>query len=729
MKKITIYLVASEEELVQDEKEISNFIRDLNNKYEEYNIYFKLITDVSKIDEKEIQSSELFFIIFQKEIDEKSIKQFDIAYQNFIKNKQPKISTYMKKTNIEIGQSVKEFMKKLDEELGHYYNCYENIDTVKLNIILHLKTLGLGKIETKEGKIYINEKEVMTLENIPIIFNNKNLETLKKEAAELEETFWKLREKLKDDPDNDTVFDEFTEIKNKRKSVKESIFELEKKIIDLETSFIKSAADGKLSKRQMYAKKCLEDGNIEAAKEALKLEEITEEANQLLALQNERKETLKIKINELHQRADTLLLDTNNENRFKEIEETYEEAIRIEKESGLLRKTMIIYANFLLEEEEKYQKAIDLCEKYLRYLEVEEWKIKTEDTIEVYRILGIAYYEIKKNDKAEEVFREILQLSEKIKAYSDMKMGYFYLSKVYIAQEQYKQAEKNMEKAIEITEKYDKSEEDLSTQYLGLSFINAALRKYKSAEKYNKMAIEIAEDLERKDEKDEEANEFLGITYDCLAKIYEIQRKYDEAFINYGKGISIRKKLFPTNKKEYAEATEQFIDFLLDVESREEIDIEAKKFMKRKFKELKEASNLDRAMGEINASYYLAISSIKKENDYKEAVKYSEEALKILEKADMNGETRYEKSEIVLTHIEICHTLAYSYENLNNEDNAEKYYKKAIDILEKYLIVYPEKYDSDLLNIYDGIIALYDRIGRKTEAKIYNERKQKFIKK
>ena len=620
-------------------------------------------------------------------------------------------------------------MKKLDEELGHYYNSYENIDTVKLNIVLHLKTLGLGKIETKEGKIYINEKEIMKLDNIPIILNNKNLETLKKEASELEESFWKLREELKEDPDNDGLFDEFTEIKNKRKNVKESIFELEKKIIDLESSFVKSSTEGKLSKRQIYAKKCLEKGDIEAAKEALKLEEITEEANQLLALQNERKEALKIKVNELHQRADTLLLDTNNENRFQEIEETYEEAMRIEKESGLLRETMIVYANFLLNEEEEYQKAIDLCEKYLRYIDVEELKIEIKDTIEVYKILGIAYYQIKKNDKAEEIFRQIIQLSEKIKEYSDMKMGYFHLSKVYIAQEQYEQAEKYLKESIEITEKYDKSEKDLCVQYSTLAFIYTALKKFKSAEKYGKMVIEIAEKLEKKDEKDEEANEFLGLMYDNLASIYQLQKKYEEAFMNYGKGISIRKKLFPTNKKEYAEATEQYIDFLLDVESREEIDTRAKKFLNDKLKEYNKLSNLDKSISDVNVNSYIAISLLKEDNDHKGAIKYNEKALKILEKLDINGETKYEKSDILLLHYDICFRLAYSHAILNNYDNAEKYYQKAIEILENYLTMFPEKYDSDLLNVYDNIIDMYQKIGKKEEAQTFYERKQKYLKK
>ena len=40
MKKIIIYLVAEEIALLQDKREISNFIRDLNDKYEDYGIYF-----------------------------------------------------------------------------------------------------------------------------------------------------------------------------------------------------------------------------------------------------------------------------------------------------------------------------------------------------------------------------------------------------------------------------------------------------------------------------------------------------------------------------------------------------------------------------------------------------------------------------------------------------------------------------------------------------------------
>ena len=154
MKKINIYLVANEQELIKDEKEISNFIRDLNDKYEEYNIYFKLVTDenVEEIKKAEIQNSELFFILFYKEIDNNTINKFNIAYQSFKNTKMPKISTYVKKSEEQAGQSVINFMQKLDQELGHYYNIYENIDTIKLNIILHLQALGLKVRQRKKRR-------------------------------------------------------------------------------------------------------------------------------------------------------------------------------------------------------------------------------------------------------------------------------------------------------------------------------------------------------------------------------------------------------------------------------------------------------------------------------------------------------------------------------------------------------------------------------------------------
>ena len=142
MKKINICLVTGNNELLADKKELSNFIRDLNDKYEDMGIYFKVMTNEDKlpINEENIKKSELFLVLLGTHIDNEILQEFEIAYQEFKNQKFPKIATYIKNTNNLKDQDLMLFMKHLDQELGHYYNIYESIDTIKLNMILQLKT-------------------------------------------------------------------------------------------------------------------------------------------------------------------------------------------------------------------------------------------------------------------------------------------------------------------------------------------------------------------------------------------------------------------------------------------------------------------------------------------------------------------------------------------------------------------------------------------------------------
>ena len=120
MKKIKVYL-SVEESLESDKLEISNFIRDLNERYKKNsNLYFQLLTKKDKIKEEEIKESELFFILFQNDLNESNKKEFDIAYQTFEKESMPKITTYIRNGAKKESSSVLEFLTYLDEKLGHY---------------------------------------------------------------------------------------------------------------------------------------------------------------------------------------------------------------------------------------------------------------------------------------------------------------------------------------------------------------------------------------------------------------------------------------------------------------------------------------------------------------------------------------------------------------------------------------------------------------------------------
>ena len=103
MKKINLFLSIGNEEVEQDRMDLSNFVRHLNDIYEDYGLYFYLMTSKNDIKEEDISSSEIYMILFENEVGEESKKEFEAAYQTFKKNhKNPKIYTYVKNMNQEL---------------------------------------------------------------------------------------------------------------------------------------------------------------------------------------------------------------------------------------------------------------------------------------------------------------------------------------------------------------------------------------------------------------------------------------------------------------------------------------------------------------------------------------------------------------------------------------------------------------------------------------------------
>lgn len=147
MRKINIFLALGEKDVKDDKNEISSYINHLNDKYEDKDIYIRLITDddidkkLKDITEEDINKSEMFFIIFGNDIKDEALKEFNLAYDKFKKDSNPKIVTFSKKID-KRKESVTNFLEKLGNKLGHYYNEYEHIDSIKLELVEQLESLG-----------------------------------------------------------------------------------------------------------------------------------------------------------------------------------------------------------------------------------------------------------------------------------------------------------------------------------------------------------------------------------------------------------------------------------------------------------------------------------------------------------------------------------------------------------------------------------------------------------
>jgi hypothetical protein len=192
LKKVRLFLTSSLGGLEGDVEELGAFIGGLNDRYVSRGIYFQL--DVSGEDEFSADGSELFYIIFHDEPQHRAREEFETAYKAFKAKKTPKIYTYYKQLDGTADGSALAFMDRLRNELGHFNSQYTNMDTIKLNLTLQLNALGLEhvKVQVEDECVTVDGTPMLTLENIPMMFNNKNLSELKTKHAEAESEFWTL---------------------------------------------------------------------------------------------------------------------------------------------------------------------------------------------------------------------------------------------------------------------------------------------------------------------------------------------------------------------------------------------------------------------------------------------------------------------------------------------------------------------------------------------------------
>jgi hypothetical protein len=263
MKKINLFLTSSLQGLEKDITELGAFVSDLNDRYAP-RAYFSLhVSGEGEMEEdiKAAENSELFYIIFHDDPQDRAKAEFEAAYAAFREKKAPKIITYYKQLDSDQpGQSALAFMDKLRNELGHFNSKYTHMDTIKLNVVLQLKSLGLEhvKVDVEGSALVLDGKELMTLDNIPVIFNNKNLVAKKKEYAGVEKEFWELRERVRKNPDDEETLAAYLHISGKKNKIGEFMHSLQKDILTMETSFLEKAGSGYISPRQRQAKLCFD---------------------------------------------------------------------------------------------------------------------------------------------------------------------------------------------------------------------------------------------------------------------------------------------------------------------------------------------------------------------------------------------------------------------------------------------------------------------------------------
>ena len=684
MKNIKIFLVPSSDAVECDMTGVRDFFRQLNEMYFDSGINFSILNanEMTKNELKEhVADSDLSFFLFFEDVSADMRSCFDIFFESFKKTDKPKIVTYFKYTESpnDMTEAVREFSQMLGNELKHYYNNYNSIDTLKLGILMQIKVMRLDASQitiSDNGMICLNGQPVADTSKIPMFEFNERLNELKSRYDELTKEWGRLRTLRMDDPNNEELYFEFSRVATERDDTKKALREFEDLL--LKTSEELAAKKGEMSPRQAEAYRLLEMGDVDGACEILPLDELFDDISHNERLADNAIDRLETNVDELATRITALNMKGLNKDIVAEIRRIYEKIYGLCRNKHIGWSKLYDYASFL-EDQNDYTNAIEVAEKLNWYYSDPDNKADEYDLGRLYNLLGMLYEAQNKPKKAEKYYLAAIEIGERLveknaDAYEPaLAASYNNAGNFYSDQGQSDKAEKYYLSAIEIRERLVKKNADAYEPDLATSYNNAGnfYKKQGQSQKAEKYYLAAIETYERLAEKNADAYElYLATSYNNVGEFYRKQNQSGKAEKYYLAAIEIHERLV----KENADAYEPY----------------------------------------LAGSYNNAGVFYKDQGQPDKAEKYILAAIEIYERLVKRNPEAYEPD------------LAGSYNNAGNfykkqgqPDKAEKYYLAAIEIRERLAKKNADAYEPDLAGSYNNAGNFYKDQGQPKKAEKY----------
>ena len=684
MKNIKIFLVPSSDAVMGDMTEVRDFFRQLNEMYFDSGINFSIL-NANEMTENELKEhvadSDLSFFLFFEDVSDDMRSCFDIFFESFKKTDKPKIVTYFKYTESpnDMTDAVREFSQMLGNELKHYYNNYNSIDTLKLGILMQIKVMRLDASQitiSDDGMICLNGQPVADTSKIPMFEFNDRLNELKSRYDELTKEWGRLRTLRMDDPNNEELYFEFSRVATERDDTKKALREFEDLL--LKTSEELAAKKGEMSPRQAEAYRLLEMGDREGALEILPRDELLYDTRRNRRFAGNTTAPLETNVEEIATRITALKMGELNGDTVAEIMMFYEEIYDICRDRFVGWSKLYDYASFL-EDQNDYTNAIEVAENLRWYYSAPGSKVDEYELAELYNLLGLLYEAQNRSEEAEEYYLAAIEIMKRlVKKNADayepaLAMSYNNVGAFYSDHGQHEKAEKYFLAAIEIRERLvkknaDAYEPDLATSYNNAGVFYKKQGQSEKAEKYYIAAIEIQERLAKKNAAAYEPD--LAASYNNTGIFYAVHGQSQKAEKYYLAAIEIRERLVEKNADAYEPA--------------------------------------------LADSYNNAGVFYKKQGQSEKAEKYYLAAIEIRERLVEKNADAYEPY------------LATSYNNVgvfyddqNQPDKAEKYCLDAIEIYKRLVEKNADAYEPDLAMSYNNTGIFYAVHGQPQKAEKY----------
>ena len=694
MKYIKLFIASSIIEFAQERASLSDFIRSLNDIYVPRGIYFQLticedFSNAVAKDRKQaeynqtIREAQYFYILFGRGSDRAddaiyTIEEFDTALNQFRKAGAPKIYTYFRQLpeGESASKNIRDFMNRLDQEIGHYYSTFGNVDTIKLNMLLELtrdQTVG-GTVKVEDGMASLDGHKMFSVADIPLYSKNETVQKLLAQKAQLEDEMSKLALEYAKNPAGDAM-QRLLANSEQRNKIAEQLHTLEMDVLQLfRQSTEKRQLGQSLNWRERDALQMIDMGNYEAARTLLEDQTWKKEIRQAEEIIEIKKDAILEYISGQKTLIDTYKAEGNTAENARKIIAVYEDITALATKHQIEPDVLYEYASFL-SGQCQYQKSLEIAQR------LEHWYALEPDTSAVQRA----------------TLSNLMGLD-------------------YSAQNDFAAAEEQYQEALKIYRDLSEKSPDVYLPALAMSCNNLALplfnnRAFEEAEELFREALKIHHSLSEKNPDAYLSN--LATNYDNLANLLHAVGSFEDSENMFREALKIYHGLSEKNPDAYLP------DFAISCNNLASLLYDAHSF-KEAEKLYREALKIRRELAEKNPDVYLPSLATNYNNlaallydtgSFKKAESLHREALKIRRQLAEKNPDAY------------LPDLATSYNNLaallhtfGSFKEAEKLYREAFEILRELAKKTPKAYLSKLKNLCDKFTVLLEKTGCREEA-------------
>ena len=740
MKYIKLFIASSIIEFAQERASLSDFIRSLNDIYVPRGIYFQLticedLSNAVAKDRKQaeynqtIRESQYFYILFGRGSDRAddaiyTIEEFDTALDQFRKAGAPKIYTYFRQLpeGESASKNVRDFMNRLDQEIGHYYSTFGNVDTIKLNMLLELtrdQTVG-GTVKVEDGMASLDGHKMFSVADIPLYSKNETVQKLLAQKAQLEDEMSKLALEYAKNPAGDAM-QRLLANSEQRNKVAEQLHTLEMDVLQLfRQSTEKRQLGQSLNWRERDALQMIDMGNYEAARTLLEdqtWKKVIRQAEEIIEI---KKDAILEYISGQKTLIDTYEAEGNTAENARKIVAVYEDITALATKHHMEPDVLYEYA-FFLHDQRQYQKSLEIAQR------LEHWYVLEPDISAVQRatlsnLMGLDYSAQNDFTAAENQYRKALEIRRKLAQMNpddylpDLAQICNNLAILLGSTNAFKDAEKLYREALKICRNLSEEDPDaylpvLATNCNNLAVLYCNTGSFKEAEELYREALKIYRDLVEKNP--DVYLPDLAISCSGLAILLRNTGSFKEAKKLYREALKIRRELAEKSPDAYlpdlAISCSSLAILLRNTGSYKEAE-ELYREALRIRRELAEKSP-DAYLSDLSDSCNNLALLLHDTDSFREAEELLQESLKI------RRELAEKNPDAYLPDLAIsCNNLAYLLSDIGSFKEAEELYREALKIRRNLAEENPKVYLPKLQLVCDNLTALLEKTGRREEA-------------